>query len=77
MNSAIPVTAFVLLATTMAASAQISTSSAAGSFPSDVMSGAGAMVTGFDVRVTADSGWRIGAKADPFAAHDGCTNVPR
>jgi len=47
-----------------------------GSFGSGVLSGAGAVVTGFGVQVSADSGSRIGPVSDPFAARDGCTNIP-
>lgn len=83
MKSIISVATSILLATTIAASAQaigpiggFSSGVTSGSFGAGMMSGAGAVVNGIDVQVTADSGSRIGPKSDPFAARDGRTNIP-
>jgi len=79
MTRIIPVAALILLAATVAASAQAIGGSLGGmdSFSSDIMNGQqGAVSTGIGVSVTMGGASRITPKDDPYAARDGCINYP-
>jgi len=85
MTRALLLASGILVATTMAASAQFTlptsgfsdfnSSGPAGTFGSDMMN-QDMSVTGFRTKVSATSATRLAPMDDPLAARDGCINYP-